>query len=61
MKCWHCNSEVIWNSDFSYEDYALDGDGIVTVLTCSNEECQAMYECYKPLNIEEEEITEYYD
>lgn len=33
MKCWHCNSEVIWAADYSYEDYCIEGEGIVTVLT----------------------------
>ena len=42
MKCWHCNSDVVWQSDYSFEDYDMDGDGIVTVLTCSK--CDAYYE-----------------
>ena len=44
MNCWHCNSEVIWGGDFDFEDYGMDGDGIVSNLTCSN--CKAYYECY---------------
>ena len=50
MKCWHCNSEVIWGGDFDFEDYGMDGEGIVSNLTCSN--CKAYYECY--LDLEEE-------
>ena len=50
MKCWHCNSEVIWGGDFDFEDYGMDGKGIVSNLTCSN--CKAYYECY--LDLEEE-------
>lgn len=49
MKCWHCNSELIWNNDFSYEDYGLENDGIVSVLTCSNEDCSAYVEAYLDL------------
>ena len=50
MKCWHCNSEVIWGGDHDYEDYGMEGEGIVSNLSCSK--CSAFYECY--LAIEEE-------
>lgn len=50
MKCWYCNNELIWNCDFSYEDYGKDEkDGIVTVLTCSNDDCNAYVEIYLDL------------
>ena len=52
MKCWHCNNDLIWNNDFSYEEYGVDTveqDGIVTVLSCCNEDCGAVYECYKEI------------
>ena len=39
MKCWHCKSELIWGADHTFEDYCLEGDGIVTNLSCS--ECEA--------------------
>ena len=51
MKCWHCNSEVIWGCDFSFEDFGMDGEGIVTTMQCSN--CPASYEIYLPLDEEE--------
>ena len=44
MNCWRCNSEVIWGGDHTYEDYCMDGDGIVSNLSCS--ECNAFYLCY---------------
>ena len=44
MKCWHCNSEVIWNCDYDLEDVCGE-EGMLTTLTCSNEECDAQYEC----------------
>ena len=50
MKCWHCNSEVIWGGDHDYEDYGMERKGIVSNLSCSN--CKAFYECY--LDLEEE-------
>tara|TARA_R100000808_G_scaffold345_1_gene1962 strand:+ start:652 stop:831 length:180 start_codon:yes stop_codon:yes gene_type:complete len=39
MDCWHCNTELIWGGDHTYEDYCMDGDGIVTNLSCPNDEC----------------------
>ena len=42
--CWFCGCNMIWNSDFDYEDYGLDGDGIVAVLSCLN--CEAFAEFY---------------
>ena len=37
MKCWHCKHELRWNCDYDFEDYyALDGNGIVTSLSCDN-------------------------
>ena len=54
MKCWHCNHEVIWGGDFDYEDYGMEGDGIVSNLSCSK--CPATYEIYLP--IPSEDVTE---
>ena len=44
MKCWHCNSDVIWGGDHDYEDYGLEGEGIVSNLSCSK--CSANYLIY---------------
>lgn len=52
MKCWFCGSTLIWNNDFSFEDYCLEGEGIVTVLSCSG--CNAFFEGYQEIEIEEE-------
>jgi len=43
MKCWHCNTEVIWGGDHDFEDYGYEGEGIVSNFHCPN--CQAEYEC----------------
>lgn len=45
MNCWFCGvGKLIWNVDFSFEDYGLEGEGIVAILTCS--ECGATWEGY---------------
>lgn len=49
--CWFCGGRMIWQSDFDFEDYGREGDGIVAVLLCT--ECGAVAEFYT--NEEEEE------
>ena len=44
MKCYHCGNNVIWDIDHTFEDYGLDGDGIITALHCSV--CNASYLVY---------------
>ena len=40
-ECFHCGSRsVIWDADFDFEDYCLEGQGIVHVCHCCN--CGAM-------------------
>lgn len=34
--CWFCGGEMRRNGDFSYEDYGMEGDGVIANLTCSN-------------------------
>ena len=40
MKCTECSQNLIWGGDHTYEDYGMEGDGIVTNCTCPNEECE---------------------
>lgn len=36
-ECFHCGHRaVIWDSDFSFEDFGYDGDGIVHVCHCTH-------------------------
>lgn len=39
MKCPECTKEIIWCGDHMYEDYGIEGDGIVTNCSCPNENC----------------------
>lgn len=52
MNCWHCKSEMIWGSDFSFEDYNEEGEGIYSSFTCSNDECLATAEVRLPFEVE---------
>lgn len=56
-QCFHCGSRsVIWDSDFDYDDYGLDGDGIIHELHCTN--CGASITYYIPDENEEDEENE---
>ena len=50
-KCWFCGYDMIWGCDFDFEDYGLEGDGVVATLSCSG--CGATAEFYS--NMEEDE------
>ena len=39
---------MIWGGDFDYEDYGMEGEGIVSNFSCSN--CEATAEVYLPLD-----------
>ncbi len=53
MKCWHCNTELIWGGDHDYEDHGIGRDGIVTNLSCPN--CPTTVFVYTDIEEEEEE------
>lgn len=48
--CWFCGSKMNWNSDFDFEDYGIEGDGVVACLQCTNEDCGASAEFYTKIN-----------
>lgn len=51
-QCFHCGSySVFWLNDFDYDDYGLDGQGIVHVCKCNN--CGADITYYVPCDNEE--------
>ncbi len=41
MKCWHCNTELIWGGDHDIDDIEYD---MVTNLTCPK--CESYVEVY---------------
>lgn len=52
--CCFCDSPMNWNSDFHFEDYGIEGNGVVAVLTCTNEDCKATAEFHTKIEDEEE-------
>lgn len=52
-QCFHCGgTQVIWDSDFSFEDVGLDGEGIVHFCHCPD--CGANIEYYIRMDEEDE-------
>jgi len=39
MSCLYCNNELIHSGDHDYKDCGCDGEGIVSNLTCPNDNC----------------------
>ena len=37
--CPLCKEELLWGSDFDYEDYGIEGTGIVGFYSCKNKKC----------------------
>ena len=51
MKCFYCKSNVVWQSDFSTEDYGIERDGIVSNYVCF--ECDSEYQTIRWLEEDE--------
>ena len=52
-ECFHCGHQsVIWDCDFTFEDFGYEGDGLVHICHCAN--CGAEIEYRIPIPDEEE-------
>lgn len=52
-ECFHCGEKTVtWVGDFSYEDYCMEGNGIVQECHCNN--CGARIVYYIDLGKEED-------
>ena len=46
-QCFHCgNQSVIWDNDFSFEDFGYEGEGIVHCCHCTNCGAEIEYRIY---------------
>ena len=59
MKCYHCESDLIWGGDHDIEDLDTDGDGILTNLSCSNKKCNTQVEVYHYFDNEKEKTKHF--
>lgn len=51
MNCWFCQTELIWGCDYSYDDYGLEGDGVIATFSCPK--CNSYVEAYSPEETDE--------
>ncbi len=60
-ECFNCLSRtVIWDADFTFEDYGIEGEGIVHHCHCVN--CGAEIVYYVPVSEEDvEELKKVYE
>lgn len=58
-ECFHCcTKSVCWDSDFSFEDFGYEGEGIVHICHCSNCGAEIEYRIAIPDDEEEENPDE---
>ena len=55
MKCWDCKEYLMWQGDNTYDEYGIEGEGIVTNLSCPN--CESFVLVYSPLGEKDEAET----
>ena len=46
-KCYLCDGDVMWKSDYEYNEFGLEKDGIVHIYQCQN--CGCRIEVYEDL------------
>lgn len=51
--CNQCGSDMIWQNDFSFEDYGIEGDGLVAVAICSKCGTEAEYRTSTTIPLDE--------
>jgi len=59
MECYHCGSDLYIGGDHDIEDLDTGGDGILTNLSCSNEDCNTHIEIYHYFNNNEEKTKHF--
>tara|TARA_R110000796_G_scaffold55771_1_gene129582 strand:- start:202 stop:399 length:198 start_codon:yes stop_codon:yes gene_type:complete len=53
MKCWHCQTDLIWGSDKKIEDdHVMGNDEFSTVTDLSCPACNSYVEVYLPKELE---------
>lgn len=56
-QCFHClKNSLIWQNDYSYEDFDYVGEGIVHILICSNCGAEVEYRIDIKNEVEDEVI-----
>ena len=40
MNCPQCSQTIIWQEEYEYEDYGVEGDGIIGTYNCVYKGCE---------------------
>ena len=48
VSCYNCETEMIWQSDFDFEDFGYEGEGIISCFICPK--CETYAEFTVPIN-----------
>lgn len=52
-ECFHCGEKAVtWNADFTFEEFGIEGEGIVHSCSCTN--CGAEIEYYISIGDDEQ-------
>ena len=52
-QCFHClTNGVVWQSDFDYSDFMMEGEGVVHICKCMNCGADIEYYCSSTPDIE---------
>lgn len=43
IKCLQCNTELVWENDYHYDEVGLYGDGIVSLYSCYGKDCSVSF------------------
>ena len=62
MICPLCKKEMLWNNDFTNNDFGIEEEGITSLYTCINDKCDvddvSITQKFKKLQPWQEEILE---
>lgn len=62
FECFHCLSDsVIWDCDFTFEDFGYEGEGLVQMCHCANCGAEIEYRIPMPDSSEQEEPADNID
>lgn len=60
MNCLICKSKLLYESDFDARECGFDADGTVTMFSCSNQDCELVYELIELIEPENGESEDFY-
>ena len=60
MNCLICKSELNYQSEFDAREYGFDANGLITIFSCPNKDCNLIYELIELIEPEDGDSEDYY-